>query len=134
MPTATHPEPHAVTRLRERFGVELTTEQLRWLSMMLNDPRARFDGRRFRFVRRLPDRTAIWQLNLEHFVGSTLWVAAVISDDRARIITVLPYPANLTVSALDKALQAYVVTRGRRPSYAKRFMGVNYLPQGVKRA
>ena len=122
MPTITKPEPHALTRLRERFGLEVTADELHEINRLLADPATKYNTRRFRFVRRMHD-TTVWLVNFAAETGGECWVPTVLSDATRRVVTVLPHPVNLSVAETDRLLRDRATTRGRKPSWEERYRG-----------
>lgn len=106
-------ERHAIARLRERFGVELSHEQLAAIEAGMADPATRHDPARFRFVSRFCGENTRYLVNLGPAGGPPLWVLTVYVDPPGRIVTVYPAPANLTVAQADRWLTGNAARLGR---------------------
>jgi hypothetical protein len=128
MATLAKPEPHAITRLRERFGVELTIDELRRLASQIGNPAAKYDPRRFKYVNRVaPDRTA-WLVNFADFVGHDYWIPLIFGVPYCEVVTALPYPANMTVAEFDAILRdrMSLERKGQKPPAERRHWRITY--------
>lgn len=114
MPTIGKPEPHALTRLRERFGVEMTPADLRSLALRLADPTTRSDTRRFRFVLREPWGAMLWLVRLTDTEYRVTWAPIVYDPERKRVITALPWPVGLPPETAERVLIANHRPKERR--------------------
>ncbi len=87
-------EPHPITRLRERYGVGIGTDQLRALERLISCRASRWNTSKLRFVQRSdvkPD--TFWLVNLATVLGGRdRWALCIFDEIYDRIRTFLPNP------------------------------------------
>jgi hypothetical protein len=90
--------PHAIPRLRERYGVAVDMDQWNRIKATLADPERRKDPSVLR--RALPNQYhcrghgfEVWWINLEPISGHKVWAKALFLKNRGIVVTFLPREA-----------------------------------------